>query len=122
AGHRRPLPVAGRGAALARAAGERDRAGGVNLRGRCALYWVQTRRPTAKIMASCVFRGKLGRESFLARVIVVSNRVAVPSGDGAARAGGLEVALRSFLKRNRGIWFGWSGKIAARGEVRNRTV
>jgi trehalose 6-phosphate synthase len=34
----------------------------------------------------------------LARVVVVSNRVSVPSADGGARAGGLEVALRSFLK------------------------
>src|SRR6185437_16146709 len=63
-----------------------------------------------------------GRESFLARVIVVSNRVAVPSGDGATRAGGLEVALRSFLKRNRGIWFGWSGHIAGRNDLQTRTV
>jgi hypothetical protein len=34
------------------------------------------------------------------RVVLVSNRVAVPNRDGAARAGGLEVVLRSFLKRN----------------------
>jgi trehalose 6-phosphate synthase len=37
----------------------------------------------------------------LARVIVVSNRVAVPNRDGGARAGGLEVVLRSFLKRSK---------------------
>jgi trehalose 6-phosphate synthase len=58
----------------------------------------------------------------LARIVVVSNRVAVPSGDGAARAGGLEVALRSFLKRNHGIWFGWSGRVAAKGEEDVRSV
>lgn len=48
----------------------------------------------------------------MARVIVVSNRVATPSGDGVTRAGGLEVALHAFLKKNRGIWVGWSGEIA----------
>ena len=58
----------------------------------------------------------------MARIVVVSNRVAVPSKDGGARAGGLEVALRSFLKRNSGLWFGWSGKIAARTEVSIRSV
>jgi trehalose 6-phosphate synthase len=60
--------------------------------------------------------------SVLARIVVVSNRVAVPSGDGGARAGGLEVALRSFLKRNHGVWFGWSGRVAAKGEEAVRSV
>jgi trehalose 6-phosphate synthase len=58
----------------------------------------------------------------LARIVVVSNRVAVPSGDGAARAGGLEVALRAFLKRNRGLWFGWSGRVVSKGEETLRSV
>jgi trehalose 6-phosphate synthase len=58
----------------------------------------------------------------LARIVVVSNRVAVPSGDGGTRAGGLEVALRSFLKRNHGVWFGWSGRVAAKGEEDIRSV
>jgi len=35
--------------------------------------------------------------------VVVSNRVSVPSGDGAKRAGGLEVALRPTLQRNGGV-------------------
>ena len=56
------------------------------------------------------------------RVIVVSNRVGLPSGDGKARAGGLEVVMRSFIKRNHGIWFGWSGQIAQRDEENVRTV
>ncbi len=55
------------------------------------------------------------------RVIVVSNRVGLPS-EGKARAGGLEVVMRSFIKRNRGIWFGWSGQIAQRGDEHVRTV
>jgi trehalose 6-phosphate synthase len=56
------------------------------------------------------------------RVVVVSNRVAVPTRDGANRAGGLEVVIRSFLKRNQGVWFGWSGRTVAKGEERLRKV
>jgi trehalose 6-phosphate synthase len=58
----------------------------------------------------------------LARLIVVSNRVAVPSHDGGNQAGGLAVAVRSLLKQQGGIWFGWSGTVAAEGEVTTRTV
>jgi trehalose 6-phosphate synthase len=53
----------------------------------------------------------------LARLVVVSNRVSVPSGEGAKRAGGLEVALRPALQRNGGVWLGWSGKVAASEEL-----
>jgi trehalose 6-phosphate synthase len=45
---------------------------------------------------------------------VVSNRVSAPGRARDARAGGLEVAIRPVLKRHPGIWFGWSGQIAAR--------
>jgi trehalose 6-phosphate synthase len=58
----------------------------------------------------------------LARIVVVSNRVALPSRDGGAQAGGLAVALRSFLKRSHGVWFGWSGRVAPRGEEAMRKV
>jgi trehalose 6-phosphate synthase len=58
----------------------------------------------------------------LARIVVVSNRVAVPSGDGGTRAGGLEVALRSFLRRHHGLWFGWSGRVASRTDASVRSV
>ncbi|MBV9557563.1 MAG: alpha,alpha-trehalose-phosphate synthase (UDP-forming) [Pseudolabrys sp.] len=47
----------------------------------------------------------------MARLVVISNRVAVP--DRATRAGGLAVALKAALKRNHGLWFGWSGKVVA---------
>ena len=57
----------------------------------------------------------------MARVVVVSNRVGIPNRDGA-RAGGLEVVLRSFLKRKRGVWFGWSGKTVPKGEETVRQV
>jgi trehalose 6-phosphate synthase len=43
----------------------------------------------------------------MTRVVVVSNRVPVPSH--GARAGGLAVVLREALE-NIGLWFGWSGR------------
>ena len=46
----------------------------------------------------------------MARLIVVSNRVALPTRD--AQAGGLAVAMRAVLRRQSGIWFGWSGRVA----------
>ena len=58
----------------------------------------------------------------MARLVVVSNRVSVPSGDGAKRAGGLEVALRPALQKHGGLWLGWSGKVAATDEVEIRSV
>jgi trehalose 6-phosphate synthase len=54
----------------------------------------------------------------LARLVVVSNRVAVPDGkSGGGRAGGLEVAVKAALRNREGVWFGWSGKIARKGEA-----
>jgi len=58
----------------------------------------------------------------LARLIVVSNRVAIPSRDATSQAGGLAVAVRSLLKRNGGLWFGWSGTVADDDEVATRTI
>jgi len=48
----------------------------------------------------------------LARLVIVSNRVAVP-GDRALKAGGLAVALKEALGPSGGLWFGWSGQIVA---------
>ena len=45
----------------------------------------------------------------MSRLIVVSNRVALPR-DRAARAGGLAVGVLSALKRAHGVWLGWSGE------------
>jgi trehalose-6-phosphate synthase len=42
----------------------------------------------------------------LARLVIVSNRVAVPSRDGGSRAGGLAVAIRSVLRRHPGVLAG----------------
>ncbi|KLE33085.1 alpha,alpha-trehalose-phosphate synthase (UDP-forming) [Aurantiacibacter gangjinensis] len=48
------------------------------------------------------------------RLVVISNRVAVPKARGVAGAqGGLAGALNSALKANGGIWFGWSGQETA---------
>ena len=43
----------------------------------------------------------------MSRLVVVSNRVAIP---GESRAGGLAVALQAALGERGGVWFGWSGK------------
>jgi trehalose 6-phosphate synthase len=42
----------------------------------------------------------------VSRLVVVSNRVALP---GAIQPGGLAVALNAALKETGGLWFGWSG-------------
>ncbi|HKT84818.1 MAG TPA: alpha,alpha-trehalose-phosphate synthase (UDP-forming) [Novosphingobium sp.] len=47
----------------------------------------------------------------MSRLIVISNRVSVPTAAGAGGSqGGLAVALESALREHRGIWFGWSGQ------------
>jgi trehalose 6-phosphate synthase len=60
----------------------------------------------------------------LSRLVVISNRVAVPTAAGEAGAqGGMAGALHSALKQNGGIWFGWSGQEceAFTGEIRHQT-
>jgi len=57
----------------------------------------------------------------LAQLVIVSNRVAVPD-EGAVRAGGLEVAVKAALKRMKGTWFGWSGRIAPPSKAKPRTI
>lgn len=44
------------------------------------------------------------------RLIIVSNRVAMPRKNGAA-AGGLTVGILAALKDQGGVWFGWNGKL-----------
>ncbi len=46
----------------------------------------------------------------MSRLIVVSNRVAVPQ-HGTKTAGGLAVAVNAALRERGGVWFGWSGRI-----------
>lgn len=45
----------------------------------------------------------------MSRLVVVSNRVAMPR---EVRAGGLAIALDAALRDRGGIWFGWSGRVA----------
>jgi len=47
----------------------------------------------------------------VSRLILVSNRVAVPGPEAPRQAGGLAVAVNAALKGRDGIWFGWSGKV-----------
>jgi trehalose 6-phosphate synthase len=51
----------------------------------------------------------------MARLVVVSNRVPLPSERGA-KAGGLAVALTDALQPG-SLWFGWSGRRSARGSA-----
>lgn len=47
----------------------------------------------------------------MSRLVVISNRVAVPEARGAAGAqGGLAGALNAALREKGGVWFGWSGQ------------
>jgi trehalose 6-phosphate synthase len=46
----------------------------------------------------------------MSRLIVVSNRVHPPVGEGSGSQGGLAVALSAALREYSGIWFGWSGE------------
>src|SRR5438105_12348078 len=56
------------------------------------------------------------------RLIVVSNRVAVPGTEAPRQAGGLAVAVNAALKQREGIWFGWSGRVAEDGPAPQPTV
>ena len=46
----------------------------------------------------------------MARLVVISNRVAMPETLGGASVGGLTMALAAALTRYEGLWFGWSGE------------
>jgi trehalose 6-phosphate synthase len=49
------------------------------------------------------------------RLVVVSNRVAIPDPEGPRQAGGLAVAVNAALKHRDGLWFGWSGETSGEG-------
>ena len=57
-----------------------------------------------------------------ARLIIVSNRVAVPDPSGAPLAGGMAVAVKAALKNCDELWFGWSGKVTDEPKGEPRTV
>src|SRR5690606_21619673 len=73
-------------------------AGAFRFRGNQSPYGPGRRRP-----APVAFQAG----GFVNRLIVVSNRVALP---GEHRAGGLALALQAALAEHGGIWFGWSGR------------
>jgi len=56
------------------------------------------------------------------RLVVVSNRVALPDPEGPRQAGGLAVAVNAALKHREGLWFGWSGKISEDADRRATDV
>jgi trehalose 6-phosphate synthase len=58
----------------------------------------------------------------LARLVIVSNRVAVPDRADKGSAGGLAVALREAFQAYQGLWFGWSGRVAAQPALRPTIV
>src|SRR5258708_23448765 len=62
------------------------------------------------------------RRGILAGVGAGSKGAWATAGDGAARAGGLEVALRQALQHNGGVWLGWSGKIGPQDKLRTRSI
>ena len=55
----------------------------------------------------------------MSRLVVVSNRVA-PIQEGEATAGGLAAGVLDALKQKGGLWFGWSGELAADEAVLER--
>jgi len=55
-------------------------------------------------------RGIRVRSAAMKRLVVVSNRVPVPS-DAKTQRGGLAVAVYAALEQRGGLWFGWNGKV-----------
>lgn len=51
------------------------------------------------------------------RLVVISNRVAIPADKGAS-TGGLAIALKDVLRENGGLWFGWSGKVVKQSSAK----
>jgi trehalose-6-phosphate synthase len=58
----------------------------------------------------------------VSRLLIVSNRVAIPDRTGAVAAGGLAVALGEAFRMYEGVWFGWSGKVAAEPASRPQVI
>jgi trehalose 6-phosphate synthase len=54
----------------------------------------------------------------LARIFIISNRVAIPKG--GIHPGGLEVVLKATLRNHPCVWLGWSGEVNAR--PRTKTI
>jgi len=48
----------------------------------------------------------------MSRLVVISNRVAIPDEHGNPAPGGLAVAVDAAMQGREGLWFGWSGRMA----------
>lgn len=57
----------------------------------------------------------------MGRLVIVSNRVAVPR-TGRRAPGGLAVGIMAALNESGGLWFGWSGEVADTVPIRVHTV
>ena len=77
--------------------------------------------PPASAYALSFATSRLGSAS-LSRLVIVSNRVPVPDAAGKGTAGGLAVALREAFQAYQGIWFGWTGRVAAQPSPEPRIV
>ena len=72
------------------------------------------RSPEETLVGRGVSRARALRTGagFVARLVIVSNRVAVPEeGSKAVAAGGLAVAVKEAFTGYEGLWFGWSGNV-----------
>ena len=47
----------------------------------------------------------------MSRLVVISNRVAMPGAEGGPAPGGLAVAVDATMHERDGLWFGWSGQV-----------
>jgi trehalose 6-phosphate synthase len=56
------------------------------------------------------------------RLIIVSNRVAVPETPRKPQAGGMAVAVKAALKNRSGLWFGWSGKVSDEAQAEPQVI
>ncbi|HKU65199.1 MAG TPA: trehalose-6-phosphate synthase, partial [Rhizomicrobium sp.] len=55
----------------------------------------------------------------MARVFIISNRVAIPGA--ANQPGGLEVVLKATLRKHPCVWLGWSGEVNEKPRTRTIT-
>lgn len=58
----------------------------------------------------------------MSRLVVVSNRVALPSQAKSGSAGGLAVAVMAALRQRGGVWFGWSGEVSEAADGTPKTL
>ena len=54
----------------------------------------------------------------MSRVVVISNRVMLPTETKPEAAGGLAVALLDTLQETNGLWFGWSGGVTSNEDTK----